>query len=137
MKRSSILFLLAGSFTTQISAQKVWLDSGLKRVRREMAKHEINLKPNTDSTYKAMVHYDAGGILMEGIFVQWMDTYIEHGTFNFYHPNGALESTGRYERGVRVGIWKRFNEDGSSRSDRYYSEDGAATLRKVLGIDKS
>ena len=49
---------------------------------------------------------------------------------------GNVESEGEYEKGARVGYWKRYNPDGSEKTDRYYNPEGAAMLRKALGYDK-
>ncbi|MCC6599549.1 MAG: hypothetical protein IT223_02630 [Crocinitomicaceae bacterium] len=75
-----------------------------------------------------------GYIKMDGEYLLTENGYIEHGKFRFYYPDGSLESEGRYDRGVRVGIWKRFTPQGDPRTDRYYNPEGAALLRKALGI---
>lgn len=48
---------------------------------------------------------------------------VDHGTYRVFHPNGQLAEEGRFERGVRVGPWTWYHEDGSLRGECVY-EDG-------------
>jgi hypothetical protein len=44
-----------------------------------------------------------------------------HGSFEFYHPNGKIESKGQYLDGAKVGIWERFDMNGKPLAERMYA----------------
>jgi len=74
--------------------------------------------------------------IADGRYAIYNDRYLENGSFTFYYQDGAKESAGEYQKGVRTGNWKRYNYDGSEKTPRFYNDEGAAMLRKALGYDK-
>lgn len=128
--------ILCFTLTQGANAQTIFLDKGYQRTQAEMAAYTLKLSPAEGSTWVGIVKDNKNISLMSGTYVSWNDTYIEHGRFTYYYPDGTIECTGEYDRGVRSGIWKRFNPDGTSRQDRFYPPEGAAVLRRTMGIDK-
>lgn len=66
-----------------------------------------------------------GRLVMTGTFADDSLT-VAHGEFTFYHPNGQVESTGRFEQGVKAGTWHRYDPQGNALPDRIY---GHSTVR--------
>jgi hypothetical protein len=132
------LLLPVAILTFQVScAQSVYLDHGFQRTTQERAVHSVTLEPAGEDKWMGTVLNPSGVPMVCGFYTAWEETFIEHGQFTFFYPSGQAESSGHYDRGVRVGTWKRYNPDGSERPERYYPPDGAANLRKALGIEKS
>lgn len=52
-----------------------------------------------------------------------------HGVFRFFHPNGQLESTGRYADGKRQGVWLRYYENGMMRDSTTYEKDNIVGIK--------
>jgi hypothetical protein len=75
-------------------------------------------------------------VVGKGEYAKFNDRFLENGLFTFYFPYGQVESEGEYQKGARIGTWRRFNPDGSEKTSRYYNPEGAAMLRKALGYDK-
>nr|MDQ3101194.1 hypothetical protein [Bacteroidota bacterium] len=61
-----------------------------------------------------------GQIRMTG---SYLDTELlnENGLFTFYHPNGAVESRGMFDKGLKSGTWSRFQSDGTPKAERNYT----------------
>jgi antitoxin component YwqK of YwqJK toxin-antitoxin module len=47
-----------------------------------------------------------------------------HGTGNFYHENGKLQSTGEYNHGLKTGQWKVYDEAGRLLTTDSFDKDG-------------
>jgi hypothetical protein len=131
-----LTLLIPGSAIWTCSAQVIFLDAGYQRVNQEAAQHTLTLKPSGDGLFTGKLLRDDGSVIFEGQYTPWKDTYIENGSFTFFYPDGKIESSGSYERGARTGVWKRYQPDGSARPNRFYPPEGAASLRRVLGIDQ-
>jgi hypothetical protein len=139
MTRYSLLLLIsvvAGLAFSPCTAQVVHLDAGYQRVNEEAAKYSLRLQPAGEGAFTGRLLSDDGAVIFEGRYIPWKNTYIEDGLFTFFYPDGKIESSGSYERGARTGVWKRYQPDGSARPNRFYPPEGAASLRRVLGIDQ-
>jgi len=60
--------------------------------------------------------YPNGQLVVEEKFVEGRD----HGKRVTHHPNGQIKVCGEYASGKRIGIWRRYNEDGSLKSETNY-----------------
>jgi len=127
---TAVLYLLSAS------GQTVYLDQGYQRTRAEMATYTLPLSPDQGQGWIGVLVDENNNPRMTGSYTPWNDTFIEHGRFTFFYPDGQIESTGEYDRGARSGIWKRFDPNGQPKQDRFYPPQGAAVLRRTLGIDK-
>jgi hypothetical protein len=56
------------------------------------------------------------------------------GEFIYYHPNGNVESTGKYARGVKTGTWYRYHFDGRPKAERIYNGKTWEEMAVELGI---
>lgn len=79
--------------------------------------------------YKAEVFFLSGKTKMIGEYLD-EDLNIEDGFFQFFHWNGNLESEGMFKNGRKVGVWKRFEADGTPKNDRIYPQETLQTSRK-------
>lgn len=138
MKRKAVLFIFfiaLSAFLIEASAQSqiICLDAGFQRIKESIATYKVPLVRSGENAYSAHLSFN-GIVKMKGQYIPFGLTFIEHGEFHFFHANGKLESTGNYERGARVGVWKRFDDKGNSKPDRYYSPEGAENIRLAMGI---
>jgi hypothetical protein len=138
MKRKGaliLLFIALSAFLIEANAQQpvVYLDAGFQRIKESIATYKVPLKANGDGTYSGELTFN-GIVKMTGQYIPFKTGFIENGVFTFFHPNGKMESTGAYERGARIGVWKRFDADGKPKPDRFYSPEGAENVRIAMGI---
>jgi hypothetical protein len=99
--------------------------------------------PNEDGSYNAEITDQKGQLRMTGSFLD-PECRIAEGSFTYYHPNGTVESTGMYSRGLKAGTWICYQINGSPRAERNYSgmswEDytialGLASMAATLDAD--
>ncbi len=93
----------------------------------------ININPNESGLIEVIVKSNIGLTLLKGQYLNG-DLTIPHGEFNYYHPNGRLESKGRYDHGVKSGSWVRFDLSGNELSVREYSGMSTEELQEAAGI---
>lgn len=75
-------------------------------------------------------------IKASGGFVKVGKKYLEDGHFVYYHPNGKIESEGEYDKGIKVGYWKRYDANGTAKPDRYYPAESADKIRALMQLEK-
>ncbi|MBR6878891.1 MAG: toxin-antitoxin system YwqK family antitoxin [Bacteroidales bacterium] len=66
----------------------------------------------------AKQYYDSGILMME---CQYMDDLLD-GPSKTYYPSGALKEEGAFQKGVKIGVWTTYNEDGDVVSTENYSK---------------
>ena len=49
---------------------------------------------------------------------------VDYGNWLFYHPNGKIETKGKFKNGKRVGTWKYYYSNGKIKQVSKYSKDG-------------
>lgn len=118
----------------RVSAQQVqFLDNTLRTVKSaRLATYTRQLTPTGSEEYNAEIKTRDGVMKVKGGYIKIKDELLEHGEFTFYYPNGGVESHGRYEKGVKVGVWERYAIDGQRKADRYYNPESADALRQVM-----
>lgn len=79
--------------------------------------------------YKTEVFFLSGKTKMIGEYLD-EDLESEDGFFQFFYWNGYLESEGMFKNGRKVGVWKRFESDGTPKNDRIYPKETMQTSRK-------
>lgn len=79
--------------------------------------------------YKAEVFFLSGKTKMIGEYLD-RELQIEDGFFQFFYWNGNLESQGSFKAGRKVGIWKRYESDGTPKPDRIYPQETLQTSSK-------
>ncbi|MGF1565673.1 MAG: toxin-antitoxin system YwqK family antitoxin [Flavobacteriales bacterium] len=129
-----VIALFLGMFSEPIQAQQVqYLDNTLRTVKSaRLATYTRQLTPLGGEEFKAEIKTREGVVKVKGGYIKIKDELLEHGEFTFFYPNGAVESRGRYEKGVKVGVWERYAMDGQRKPDRYYNPESADVLRQVM-----
>lgn len=136
---SMVVLLLLTSFSNSVLAQdyqyKTYLDQLFRETVKKNASYvrELTMVDERESLYTGVVWSMKGKKKMEGNYFFKATEIIEHGKFTYYFPNGQIESKGMYEKGIKVGAWKRFTADGSSRADRFYDPSTADLIRNSMG----
>lgn len=51
-------------------------------------------------------------------------TGLLNGPVRFYHPDGRVRQDGRFEKGIKTGIWREFNEKGKLQTTHEFGSDG-------------
>lgn len=69
--------------------------------------------------YLVAVNSNAGILRMKGAYLD-SALAVQDGVFTYYHPNGRMESEGRYVAGIKSGTWVRYAIDGARLSERNY-----------------
>lgn len=75
---------------------------------------------NGAPTGKWTEYNESGGKKAEGSFVSVGGEAVRNGSWIFYHPNGALQSEGKFNRGKKVGRWTEYNKLGAVLSVKDY-----------------
>ena len=125
------LFALSGS--TQNGSDKEYLNNVFQTVSKSEAVYYQETSNQADGSITCHVYFMNGDIRMTGRYIQETNELVKHGMFTYYYDNGSIESSGYYEKGIKVGSWKRFSSNGVQRPDRFYSAESADFLRDVMG----
>lgn len=129
----TFLFAFSLSSLNALAQETDYLDARLNSTNEKNAVFVRTLNQVGEAYYAAHVYDRAGALRIEGFYIQDPEEGLqEHGLFSFYHSNGNLESTGQYERGIKVGFWERYAVSGTRRPDRYYSQEAVEMLRTVF-----
>jgi len=119
--KKSLLIILAAFSLGEMAAQEAstyWLNSTLqpskkrnstykKVVCSEGATYAVNTFDRSNNIFMRANSTDPAGEILNGDVV-------------YFYSNGNIESQGKYWKGAKVGIWKRFNTDGSEKAERVY-----------------
>lgn len=99
---------------------KVYLDAKMEEVKKKHAVFFRKVDEDGDQGWLAMVYFIDGELKMRGHFLDHA-LEVPHGEFSYFYQNGQLESQGVFENGAKIGVWERWNPDGSPKAERYYS----------------
>lgn len=137
MKRLITVMMSIALATVAFSqdVKRDYLNAMFEKCGEYEARYYRELTPIADDLLQAQVTDLVGNVKMEGTYILDGKDLIEHGRFIFYYGSGQIESNGYYERGIKVGTWKRFTMMGDPRTDRYYNPESAAFLRSVMAGD--
>jgi antitoxin component YwqK of YwqJK toxin-antitoxin module len=113
-----IIFVMLFFFSCAVYGQKM-PDSGVNKIR-------IN---ESDKTVVAgVVRFDGGPRLKPDLFYYWYSANAIHSTqggfsglllngpYSEYYLNKNLKAQGAFKKGLKSGIWKSWNEDGTANS---------------------
>jgi TonB family protein len=128
--RSLIIAFVFSSFCfTTWGQKKEYLNSEFVVIEEESVSSYTRTSSLKDGLYDVTITFLGGQLFMTG---KYMDEKLEmpHGHFVFYNQNGNKEAEGDYNKGIKVGTWKRWNAEGAPMPDRAYqkaAEETAAT----------
>jgi len=121
MKRVLTFLLLTLSlFTYANDLDKTFLDENFNPLEDMSGAKYYRTVTQESNLFYAEVYYLTDAPQMKGNYLDSALTIL-HGTCQYFHRNGKIESTGRYENGVRVGLWKRYSLFGEKKTSRYYA----------------
>lgn len=131
LKKSVYLFTLLGlPLLAYSQTQRELLSASLDTTSLvDQAQYYRQSTAIDDGKYKAEVFFLSGKTKMIGEFLD-QELQIEDGFFQFFYWNGNLESEGSFKAGRKVGIWKRFESDGTPKPDRIYPQETLQTSSK-------
>jgi TonB family protein len=122
MKNAIIALVLGLFFTTSAWSQKKdYLNSEFQVIEAEdMAAYTRTRTKNAEGAYDVSVNFSGGQVFMTG---KYKDEALEvrHGHFVFYSQNGNKQTEGDYHLGMKVGTWKRWDEEGAPLPSRTYA----------------
>src|SRR5689334_3466373 len=97
-----------------LKAQKIerYYDYTWKEVSDATKARFYSLIEKEDSVWNRKDYYLREGRLQMQGYYKDADCKIEHGDFTWYHPNGYLQTKGRYSNGKKSGVWLSFHENG-------------------------
>ena len=132
-----ILALSTAALTNaQAETKKIQLDALMKVTADPNANYNLVLTKVASENFEGIIYDYSNQIKAKGRYVQNGKKYLEDGHFTFYFMNGQIESEGEYDRGVKVGYWKRFDQNGKRKSDRYYPAESADLIREAMMMEK-
>ncbi len=120
----------------QTETSTVYLDQMFKMTSNSNAPYQLELKKIAGDTYSGLVTDYIGAIKSKGTYILVAKKYLEDGHFTYYYQNGQIESEGEFDRGVKVGSWKRFDQNGKRKSDKYYPAESADKVRETMLMEK-
>lgn len=129
-------FFLSRTMTAQEQAEVFYLDQLFKVTSEANAPFKLELKRIAGESYSGVVIDYLGIVKSKGTYLRVSKKYLEDGHFIFFYQNGQVESEGEYERGVKVGSWRRFDQAGRRKADRYYPAEHADLIRETMMIEK-
>jgi TonB family protein len=99
---------------------KVYLDAKMQEVSKGKSIFFRKAEPDGDNGWLVMVYFNGGELKMQGHYID-AELTKPHGEFVYHYQNGQIESKGLYENGAKIGVWERWNPDGSPKAERFYT----------------
>lgn len=98
------------------------IDSSVLQIMKDSADsiRQIIIAKNDTRTFFAQ--YYANGNLQADLPLDQFGQY--HGTGTFYYENGAIQSTGSFNHGLKTGEWKVYDEKGKLTTSDTYDNNG-------------
>lgn len=121
----TLLFpLLFGALAAngQPNNERVYLDQGLGPCTRKHATFFLEPNGMDGASYIGRIYTMDGVLKADGRFAD-AQMRIQHGSFTFYFPDGAVESKGTYDMGRKTGIWQRYDEWGRELAEKVYDPE--------------
>lgn len=130
MKKLAIVLLCVGLCGNVLFAQsnaeppalgvKTYLNAKMEECKKKQAVFFQKVADDQEEGWLSMVYFVQGELKMRGHFID-NALKVPHGEFSYFYQNGQLESKGRYENGAKIGVWERWNPNGTPKAERFYS----------------
>jgi hypothetical protein len=119
--RKHLIILLLTSTLGNLYAQdvQIWIDNSLKPCKKGQATMYMKVAQSTGA-FELEVFDKSHNRIMKGQSLDPKGT-VWNGSFEFYHPDGKIESRGLYQEGAKVGVWERFDSKGNQLAERMYA----------------
>ncbi len=149
-----IVFTFSLCFTNQMSAQSeesaetesapqpvvqqetytLFLDAMLNITAENKSAFKLVLKKIAGNSFNGTIFNYMDKVKAKGIYLMIGKIFLEDGHFTYYYEDGLIESEGEFDRGVKVGTWKRFDRTGKRKADKYYPPQSADKIRETMEI---
>lgn len=141
MKKLTVILALFAGTGAALSAQSdmhtMYFDALMNISAEHHSAYQLKLIKVNDTRFKGTLYDFSNSVKAEGNYIYNGSKYLEDGAFTYYYPSGQVESEGHFVRGVKVGVWKRYDMTGQKKTDRYYPEESADKVREAMGLEKN
>jgi TonB family protein len=100
--------------------ERVYLNEVLASTAKKSAKYYRINEGRDGDLFMGRTYSIEGRLKVEGTYAD-RELRVEHGSFTFYHANGAVESKGEYVMGNKSGVWERFGPYGEALAEKIYN----------------
>ena len=104
------------------SGDRIYLNAVLEETSKSKATYYREPAGVQGDHYLGRTYSMDGVLKCEGSYVDEA-LRIEDGVFTFYHTNGKVESTGRYVKGLKTGVWLRYDKWGRDLAEKVYDPE--------------
>ena len=104
------------------AADRIYLSAALEACQKKQAQFYMEPSGMDGPDHTSRIYTMAGKLKAEGRYADAGLT-IPNGQFTFYHENGQVESKGRYEMGLKSGVWERYDDWGRALAEKIYNPD--------------
>lgn len=128
-KKITIAMLLLGTFSAtagnytavkEAEGNEIYLDAYLRVTKKKsMASYYCTVDEKSSEGYHVKAYFLSGELKMDGWYAD-EEMQVEQGLFTYFYQSGQIESVGEYQEGVKVGIWKRFDSNGTEKPEKVY-----------------
>lgn len=132
------IFMITGGFNLVAQSEKhvIHMNSMMQVSAEHKASYKLVLEKNEEQTYNGSIYDYMDKKIACGKYMKIGKSFQQDGHFVYYHPNGQLESEGEFVQGVKVGSWKRYDNQGNRKHDRYYPAESADLVRESMNLEK-
>jgi antitoxin component YwqK of YwqJK toxin-antitoxin module len=123
--------------SSQTTTEMVYLDGLMKNTSQENSAYKLELTKIGGDVFNGTIYDFSGEVKATGRYIKVNKRLLEDGHFTYYFANGQVESEGEFDRGVKVGNWKRYDTAGKRKADRYYPVESANKIREAMELEKS
>lgn len=112
------------------SAQKIeqFYDWNWKLTEPTTARYYAVIEKQDSNWHRQDFFIHERRLQMDG-FYKDPDSKIAHGPFQYFHPNGQLESAGSYTDGKRQGVWLRYHSNGMMQDSATYEKGNTTGIK--------
>ena len=91
-----------------------------------------SFKKEEDPLYGSFVNKKSDGRSMGyDYYLNDKGEKVKHGTYFRKHKDGSLSAEGKYENGVKVGVWKEYRPDGTLESSYEFGESVNGRQKRI------
>ena len=112
-----------------------YLDSFLKDCKKRHAQYIREVQKNDFGRFEATLVSVYGDTVFIGEYSD-PDCTTPHGRFAYFHENGEAKSIGYYSSARKVGLWKHYKDDGTSKPSVKYNKEVPKELLAVNPSEK-
>ena len=129
MDKHFITILSSVFFVLILNAQNsIGLNHSLHPIKNgENAIYHLEYQASDSGVYSVKIYYSDDHLLMTGFSLDSLGQQL-NGSSKWYYKNGQLQAQGTYKFSQKLGVWERYNEDGSRKPDRHYSDVNMNTI---------